>query len=119
MSANPPTEIPRIAQEMRRRLHSITAESFNQGLRTETAVLKAFVEDSDLQNEAKDSIMKWKSEVAPALENSVASKSTKGMLDALKRASRSTGSFSSPVFGGMRSWWKDTRVGRRYPLDRV
>ena len=119
VSANPPTEIPRIAQEMRRRLHSITAESFNQGLRTETAVLKAFVEDSDLQNEAKDSIMKWKSEVAPALENSVASKSTKGMLDALKRASGLNWKFQLACVRRYAELVEGYSRRKEDPLDRV
>ncbi len=33
----PPSEIGEIAEDMRRRLNSITAESFNQGIRTEQA----------------------------------------------------------------------------------
>src|SRR5262245_1097575 len=53
VSSNEPAEIPRIEREMRRRLNSITADSFNQGLRTETSVLRAFVQNSQRQAEVR------------------------------------------------------------------
>jgi hypothetical protein len=83
----PPAEIGEIARDMWRRLNSITAESFNQGIRTEQAVLLAFEEGSALQTEVKQSMEVWESTVAPQLDKSLKEKDTGGILDALKAAS--------------------------------
>ena len=55
----PPAEIPEVLN-IGRRLGSITAESFNQGIRTEHAVLQAFDEGSPLQPEVKQAMEAWR-----------------------------------------------------------
>ena len=88
VSAARPNEIPDISREMGRRLSSITAECFNQGIRTETAVLQAFSSGSELQSQAQEAMAVWKQRVAPNLTQAVADKSTDGMLAALREASK-------------------------------
>jgi len=65
-----PREVPAIKAEILRRLNSITAESFNQGLRTEAAVLQAF-KDSPLAEQAKTAMSLWKEKIAPMFERAM------------------------------------------------
>jgi hypothetical protein len=83
----PRDEIPEIARDMHRRLSSITAESFNQGIRTEQAALLAFDDGSPLQLEVKKAMEAWKSTVAPQLDRSLRDRDTDGLLHALREAS--------------------------------
>jgi hypothetical protein len=84
----PAAAIPAVAREMERRLHSITAEAFIRGIRTEQATLLAFQEGSALQTEVKQSMEWWKNTVAPALAQAIAGEDTHGFLEALKAASK-------------------------------
>jgi TIR domain len=85
-----PNELSAIKAEMLRRLNSITAESFNQGLRTEAAVLQAF-EDSSSREQAESAMNCWKEKIAPMFEgagNEVAPETARAALrDVLKEAS--------------------------------
>ena len=83
----PRDEFDDYARDMRRRLSSITAESFNQGIRTEQAVLQAFDEGSPLQLEVKQAMEAWTSKVAPQFDRSLRERDTAGLLDALRAAS--------------------------------
>jgi hypothetical protein len=83
----PPSEIPEVARDLWRRLSSVTAESFNQGLRTEQAVLLAFDEGSPLQLEIKKSMDEWVTAVTPLLDESLKEKNIDGIRNALKAAS--------------------------------
>ena len=83
----PPAEIAEVVTDMRRRLSSITAESFNQGIRTEQAVLLAFEEGSALQTEIKQSMEAWQNTVFPEIDKSFKENDTNAILDALKKAS--------------------------------
>ena len=83
-----PDEIDEIARDMRRRLSSITAESFNKGIRTEQAVLLAFDDGSPLQLEVKKAMQAWKSTVEPQLDRSLRDRDTDGLLEALREASK-------------------------------
>jgi len=65
-----PHDLPAIKAEIFRRLNSITAESFNQGLRTEAAVLQAF-KDSPLAEQAKTAMSLWKEKIAPMFERAM------------------------------------------------
>ncbi len=76
-----------IAKDAWRRLNSITTESFNQGIRTEQAVLVAFEKSSALQKQVKESMEKSQKLVAPQIAKSFEAKDTTGILDALKVAS--------------------------------
>jgi hypothetical protein len=83
----PRAELAQVATEMRRRLNSITAESFIQGIRTEHAVLLAFEEGSALQTEVKQAMIDWQEAVYPEIDKSFKDKDTQRILDALKKAS--------------------------------
>jgi hypothetical protein len=83
----PPDKIPEIARAMARRLSSITAESSNQGIRTEQAVLLAFDEASSLQKDVKQAMEEWTSTVAPQLDKAIEARDADGLLKALKAAS--------------------------------
>jgi TIR domain len=83
----PPAELADVARNAGRRLRSITAESFNQGIRTEQAVLLAFEEGSALQTEIKQAIKEWHETVYPEIDKSFGDKHTARILDALKKAS--------------------------------
>lgn len=83
----PSAEIPEITRDIWRRLSSITAESFNQGIRTEQAVLQAFDEGSPLQLEVKQAMEAWTSKVAPQFDRSLRERDTAGLLNALRAAS--------------------------------
>ena len=72
---------------MGRRLSSITAESFNQGIRTEQAVLQAFEDGSALQTQVKQAIKEWQQTVYPEIDKSFKDKDTGRILDALKKSS--------------------------------
>ena len=52
------------------RLASMSAESFNQGIRTEEAVLFAF-DRSAFRGEARTAMDMWKTEVAPQLDSAL------------------------------------------------
>jgi hypothetical protein len=85
-----PSELPAIKAEILRRLNSITAESFNQGLRTEAAVLHAF-KDSSLREQAQSAMDCWNEKVTPMFEramNEVVPEAARLALhDVLKQAS--------------------------------
>jgi hypothetical protein len=83
----PPAELADVARSVERRLRSITAESFNQGIRTEQAVLVAFEEGSALQTEIQQAIKQWQETVYPEIDKSFKDKDTKRILAALKKAS--------------------------------
>ena len=83
----PPAELAEVARNMGRRLSSITAESFNQGIRTDQAVLLAFEEGSALQTEIKQAIKEWQETVYPEIDKSFKDKDTRRILAALKKAS--------------------------------
>jgi TIR domain len=83
----PLAELAEVARNMGRRLSSITAESFNQGIRTEQAVLLAFEEGSALQTEIKQAIKEWQETVYPEIDKSFKDKDTRRILAALKKAS--------------------------------
>jgi len=85
-----PNELPAIKAEILRRLNSITAESFNQGLRTEAAVLQAF-KDSPLCEQAQSAMDCWKEKITPLFDramNEVAPEAARlALRDVLKQAS--------------------------------
>ena len=83
----PPAELTEIANDMRRRLSSIIAESFNQGIRTEQAVLLSFEKDSALQTQIKESMEAWENSVFPEIDKSFNERNTNGILNALNKAS--------------------------------
>jgi hypothetical protein len=83
----PPDEIPEITKDMWRRLSSITAESFNQGIRTEQAVLLAFDDGSPLQLEVRQAMQAWTSTVLPQLDRALKQGNTASLLEALRAAS--------------------------------
>lgn len=85
--SRPATELPEIARDMGQRLNSIVAESFNQGIRTEDAVLVAFEEDSPLQIQVKQAMKEWHETVYPEIENAFNDRDTHRILNALKKAS--------------------------------
>jgi TIR domain len=82
-----PAGIPDVARTADRRLNSITAESWNQGIRTEDAVLLAFAKGSDLQTQVKQAIECWQNKVAPAFQRGVEGRDTSALLEALGKAS--------------------------------
>ncbi len=86
----PPNELPAIKAEILRRLNSIIAESFNQGLRTEAAVLQAF-EDGSLRDQAQSAMNCWKEKITPMFERAMNEAAPEAALvalrDVLKQAS--------------------------------
>jgi len=85
-----PNEMPAIKGEIVRRLNSITAESFNQGLRTEAAVLQAF-KDGSLREQAQSAMTCWKEKVTPMFERAMneadPEAAVAALRDVLKQAS--------------------------------
>jgi len=86
-----PNDLPKIKVEIMRRLNSITAESFNQGLRTEAAVLQAFKEGCSLRDQARSAMEAWKEKVTPMFERAMKEPAPEAALaslrDVLKQAS--------------------------------
>jgi hypothetical protein len=66
-----PHELAAIKAKILRRLNSITAESFNQGLRTEAAVLQAFKDGSSLRKDAQSAMDCWKESITPMFERAM------------------------------------------------
>src|SRR5215467_8561489 len=77
-------EVPGLKTEILRRLNSITAESFNQGLRTEAAVLQAFVDGCSLRDQAQTAMDCWKEKVMPMLDQAMKEKSSEAAIGALR-----------------------------------
>ena len=84
----PVAELPEIARDMGQRLNSIVAESFNQGIRTEDAVLVAFEEDSPLQTEVKQAMKEWYETVYPEIENAFNDRDTHRILKCAEESQR-------------------------------
>jgi len=85
-----PNDLAKIKVEIMRRLNSITAESFNQGLRTEAAVLQAFKEGCSLRDQAQSAMDAWKEKVTPTFERAMKETSPEALAslrDVLKQAS--------------------------------
>src|SRR6267142_280818 len=76
-----PSELGMVEAILIHRLASISAESFNQGIRTEDAVLFAF-DGSAFRDEARTAMDRWKTEVAPQLDSAL----KQGSKDAVFRA---------------------------------
>jgi len=91
-----PHDLPAIKSEILRRLNSITAESFNQGLRTEAAVLQAF-KDSPLSEQAQTAMNLWKEKVTPMFESAMSETdpdaAVVALRNVLKEASRANWQF--------------------------
>jgi hypothetical protein len=79
-----PSEVPDIKTEILRRLNSITAESFNQGLRTEAAVLQAFKDGCSLREQAQTAMTCWKEKVTPMFDRALKETAPEAALGALR-----------------------------------
>jgi hypothetical protein len=79
-----PSEVPDIKTEILRRLNSITAESFNQGLRTEAAVLQAFKDGCSLREQAHTAMTCWKEKVTPMFDRAMKETAPEAALGALR-----------------------------------
>ena len=86
-----PRDLSRARAEIQRRLISIVAESFNQGLRTEAAVLETFPEGNPLREQAKAAMEAWKERVIPmfdrAMKETAPETALGGLREVLKEAS--------------------------------
>jgi len=95
VNANP-KKLPAVKAEILRRLNSITAESFNQGLRTEAAVLQAF-NGSPLRGQAQSAMSRWKEKVSPMFERAMKEDDPEAarvaLRDVLKEASTANWQF--------------------------
>jgi hypothetical protein len=78
-----PHDLPTIKAEILRRLNSITAESFNQGLRTEAAVLQAF-KDSSSGGQAQTAMNLWQEKVAPKFDRAMSETDPEATIAALR-----------------------------------
>ena len=81
-----PNELGTVEANLMHRLVSISAESFNQGIRTEDAVLFAF-EGSAFQDEARSAMDRWKTEIAPQLDSALKRGSKDAVFAALDAGS--------------------------------
>jgi len=81
-----PGELGMVEANLMHRLASISAESFNQGIRTEDAVLFAF-DGSEFRDEARSAMDRWKTEVAPQLDSALKQKNKEAVFRALDTGS--------------------------------
>jgi len=65
-----PQKLPAVKAEIMRRLSSITAESFNQGLFTEAAVLQAFKDDAS-RGQVQSAMTCWKEKIMPLFDKAL------------------------------------------------
>src|SRR5262249_2533008 len=79
-------ELGMVEANLMHRLASISAESFNQGIRTEDAVLFAF-EGSAFRDDARSAMDRGKTEVAPQLASALKGGSKDAVFGALDAGS--------------------------------
>jgi TIR domain len=117
-----PSEVPGLKAEILRRLNSITAESFNQGLRTEAAVLQAFTEGS-MREQAQTAMTGWKEKITPmfdqAMKETAPEPAAKALRDVLKQASAVNWQFHRACAQRYAQLIEEYATANRNPDERV